>query len=143
MKVAIFAGTGFVGTYLIDALLAEGHQPLVMVRPGSTGKLEQPNRCTLIQGDIHDPEAIGATLDGADAAIYNIGILREIPARGITFREPQLEGAKRAMDAAVAAGVRRFILMSANGVRADGTAYQAKENRFGLKARRMRQVRCD
>jgi uncharacterized protein YbjT (DUF2867 family) len=125
MKVAIFGGTGFVGTYLIDALLGEGHEPLVMVRPGSEDKLEQPHRCTLTQGDIDDREAIAATVEGADAVIYNIGILREIPARGVTFRGLQLEGAKRAMDTAVAAGVRRFVLMSANGVRADGTGYQA------------------
>jgi len=124
MKVAIFGGTGFVGTYLIDALLSAGHQPLVLTRPGSEGKLEQPERCRLTPGYIEDREAVAATLDGADAAIYNIGILREDPARGISFSGLQLEGAKRAMDAAVAAGARRFLLMSANGVRADGTTYQ-------------------
>jgi uncharacterized protein YbjT (DUF2867 family) len=124
MKVAIFGGTGFVGTYLIEALLRAGHQPLVLTRPGSEGKLEQPESCRLTPGYIEDREAVAATLDGADAAIYNIGILREEPARGISFSGLQSEGAKRAMDAAVAAGVRRFLLMSANGVRADGTAYQ-------------------
>jgi len=124
MKVAIFGGTGFVGTYLIDALLANGHEPLVLVRTGSEDKLEQPERCTLIQGDIDDQEAIAATVEAADAVIYNIGILREFPARGITFQGLQLEGAKRVMDAAIATGVRRFVLMSANGVCADGTAYQ-------------------
>ena len=31
MKVAVFGGTGFVGGYLIDALLARGHEPAVLV----------------------------------------------------------------------------------------------------------------
>jgi NADH dehydrogenase len=56
--------------------------------------------------------------------IYNIGILREFPAQHVTYQALHFEGARRAMDAAEDAGVRRFLLMSANGVKADGTGYQ-------------------
>jgi NADH dehydrogenase len=124
MKVTVFGGTGFVGGYLIDALLAEGHEPVLLVRSGSEHKVAQAGRCTLVAGDIADAGAVQSAIAGADAVIYNIGILREFPSKGITFDALHFEGARRAMDAAEAAGVRRFLLMSANGVRADGTAYQ-------------------
>jgi uncharacterized protein YbjT (DUF2867 family) len=32
VKVAIIGGTGFVGSYIVDALLDAGHEPHVLVR---------------------------------------------------------------------------------------------------------------
>lgn len=124
MKVALFGGTGFVGGYIVDELLERGHEPVVLVRPGSGGKLRQAERCQQVPGDIGDPEAVRAALAGCRAAIYSIGILRELPYRGITYQKLHFEGAKLSMDLAQEAGVRRYLLMSANGVRADGTGYQ-------------------
>ena len=124
MKVALFGGTGFVGGYLVDELIDQGHTPVVLVRPGSEHKLRHADACLRVGGAIEDPDAVRRTLEGADAAIYNIGILRAEPRRGVTFESLHLDGAKRAMELAAATGVSRFLLMSANGVCAEGTAYQ-------------------
>jgi len=124
MKVTVFGGTGYVGSYLIDELLDKGHHPVLLVRPGSHNKVRHRERCTLVDGDIANPDTIRAALAGSDAAIYNIGILREFPSSGVTYEALHFEGARRAMDAAEEVGVRRFLLMSANGVKADGTGYQ-------------------
>ena len=124
MKVTIFGGSGYVGSYLIDELLEKGHHPVLLTRSESHHTVNQRQQCTLIDGDIADPEAVRAAVRGADAVIYNIGILREFPVQGVTYQALHLEGARRAMDAAEDAGVRRFLLMSANGVKADGTGYQ-------------------
>lgn len=129
MKVALFGGTGFVGSYLVDALLAHGHTPRLLVRPGSESKVVQAQRCEIVPGDIDAGAAISACLDGADAAIYNIGLIREFPGRGVTWEKTHYQGAARVVDAAVAAGVRRFVLMSANGVKPDGTGYQSTKFR--------------
>ena len=129
MKVALFGGTGFVGSYLVDALIAHGHTPRLLVRSGSESKVVQRERCEIVPGEIGDGKAVAACLQGAQAAIYNIGLLREFPQRGVTFEAMHYQGAARAIDAAVAGGVRRFILMSANGVKSDGTAYQATKYR--------------
>ena len=124
MRVALFGGTGFVGSYILDELLESGHTPVVLVRPGSERKVSGDRRCEIVSGEIGQEAAVRECLRGADAAIYNIGILREVPEEGVTFRALQEDGAKRVIDGAVAEGVRRFILMSANGVRLDGTPYQ-------------------
>ena len=123
-NVGLFGGTGFVGSYLIDRLLAQDFHPVLLVRPGSESRVEQHDRCTIVSGDIDDEDAIGQVAAASDALIYNIGILREFPQRGITFDGLQERAAKRTMDAAVAAGVRRYLLMSANGVEAGQTPYQ-------------------
>lgn len=124
LRVAIFGGTGFVGSYLVDALVETGMHPVLLVRRGSEHKVRHPEKCTIVAGDIDDARVVGNMLSGATAVIYNIGILREYPDRQVYFRELHYEGAKRTMDAALEAGVDRYLLMSANGVRPDGTAYQ-------------------
>ncbi|MGC1953851.1 MAG: NAD(P)H-binding protein [Gammaproteobacteria bacterium] len=124
MKVALIGGTGFLGSYLVDELVTHGHSPVLLVRPGSEAKLDHPEQCVTLAGEVGDREAIRRTLNGCDAAIYNAGILREFPSKGITFQGVHFEGAKHTMDLALELGVRRFLLTSANGVKPNGTAYQ-------------------
>lgn len=124
MNVGIIGGTGFVGSYIVDELVAQGEHPLLLVRAGSESKVRQPEKCTLITGDINQPESIEDLISRCAAVIYNIGILREFPARGITFRNLQFEAVKKSVDLAKKHSIKRFVLMSANGVHADGTEYQ-------------------
>ena len=124
MRVAIFGGTGFVGSYLVDALVAAGHHLALLVRPGSEDKVRHRERVRIVSGDLSDPDSVRTTLEHCDAAIYNIGIIREFPSQGITFRSMQYEGAMRVIEAADDGSVSRFLLMSANGVKPDGTPYQ-------------------
>lgn len=123
MKVAIIGGTGFVGVHLVERLIREGHTPRLLVRPGSASKVEMAG-CEQVEGTVGQAQALDACLAGTQAVIYLIGILREAPARGITFDALQRQGVEDTIAAARRQGVERFVLMSANGVRADGTAYQ-------------------
>jgi NADH dehydrogenase len=124
MRVAIFGGTGFVGSFLVDALIAAGHEPSLMVRPGSERKVRQADRCRLVTGNLSSTTAIDATLENCDAVIYSVGILKESPKQGITFEELQYNGVVRVAESAKTRGISRFLLMSANGVKLTGTPYQ-------------------
>ncbi|MBK1693463.1 epimerase [Chromatium weissei] len=124
MKVAIIGGTGFVGFHLVRHLIDAGHTPRLLVRAGSDHKIAQRSACELVYGQVADRTALHDCLTGADAVIYLIGILREFPAQGVTFEALQYQGVVDTIAAAQATGVNRFILMSANGIHADGTAYQ-------------------
>lgn len=129
MQVAIIGGTGFVGGYLTDALLAAGHGVSLLVRGGSEAKVRQADRVRVVTGDIGSHASIRAALDGCDAVIYNVGILREFPRRGITYESTQFEGVVATVEAAVSLGIRRMLLMSANGVKSPGTPYQETKYR--------------
>lgn len=129
MRVAIIGGTGFVGGYLIDALLRGGHEVATLVRPGSEDKLNRRDVVSAVAGDLADGEALAAVMKDADAVIYNVGLLREFPSRGITFEAAQFRGVVDTVAAASAAGVRRMLLMSAIGVKDPGTKYQATKFR--------------
>ena len=61
MKVALFGGTGFVGTYITEELLNNNHDPVLLVRPGSENKVYLPDKCHVNIGDITDFESIEQT----------------------------------------------------------------------------------
>ncbi len=124
MRVAILGGTGFVGSFLVDALIAAGHEPSLMVRLGSERKVRQAERCRLVAGNLSSTTAINATLENCDAVIYSVGILKEFPKQGITFEELQYNGVVRVAESAKTRGILRFLLMSANGAKSTGTPYQ-------------------
>jgi len=129
MQVALFGGSGFVGSYLVDALLTAGHKPSLLVREDSVNKLRNADHCRISYGDISSAEAIRCTLGGCDALIYNIGILKEKRSQGIMFEELQFRGVARVIEASKTLGVSRVLLMSANGVKQPGTAYQETKYR--------------
>ena len=129
MKVAVIGGTGFVGGYLLDALTGAGHEVSVLVRPGSESKLRSLPGVRSIQGDLSSADALRNVVAGCDAVIYNVGILREFPNRGITYEASQYEGVVRTVEAASEAKVPRLLLMSANGVKRGGTPYQDTKRR--------------
>lgn len=124
MKVAVIGGTGFVGYHITQHLIAAGHVPRLLVRPGSEDKVARTDVSEIVHGDVGDQTALETCLTGADAVIYLIGILREVPSKGVTFEALQHQGVLATIAAAKKTGVERFLLMSANGIRADGTAYQ-------------------
>jgi NADH dehydrogenase len=124
VNISLIGGTGFVGTHIVERLLVDGHRPKLLVRPGHGERPPWLAVCETVSGEVEDSGAVAECVAGADAVIYLIGILREDLARGVTFEALQLRGAEHTIDAARVAGVRRFLLMSANGVRPDGTPYQ-------------------
>ena len=123
MKIALFGGTGFVGNYIVKELLKQKYSTKVLVRKGSEEKILK--ECEIVLGSIDDHNSIRNTIQGCDAIIYNIGIIREFLYQGISYNELHYEGVKSCVEAATTMGVKRFILMSANGVKESGTDYQA------------------
>ena len=125
MKVALFGGTGFVGSYIVDELLNHKHKPKLLVRENSEKKLLKPDKCEIILGDLNNPNAMKKTIKSADVVIYSIGLVREFPRKGITFQQTQFEGVKQTVDLAKGLDIKRYILVSANGAKLDGTKYQS------------------
>ena len=129
MKVAIIGGTGFVGGYLVEAMVKAGHDVACLVRPGSEDKLRGGSSITRVPGELGSAEALKKLIEGCDAVIYNVGLLREFPRHGITFEQAQFQGVVDTVSAMENAGVRRLLLMSAIGVKDPGTKYQSTKYR--------------
>lgn len=121
MKVFLTGSTGFVGRGLLARLTDEGHHTVCLVRPGSQGKLrlegEQQSLVTEAVGDLFDADSLQRGMEGCDAVIHLVGIIREQPAKGVTFSRIHVEGTRQVLEAAKRTKISRFIHMSALGAR--------------------------
>jgi len=117
MKVFVTGGTGFVGQEVLKQLLAAGHEVRALVRAGSENKLPIHPQLDIRRGDATDPASLAGALTGCEAAIHLVGIIREIPAKGVTFEKLHVEATRNLLDAAKNQGARRYLHMSANGTR--------------------------
>jgi NADH dehydrogenase len=149
MRVFLTGATGFVGHYVLRALLDRGHTVRCLLRPGSGDKLdvesgesaevdssqetvarelEAPGSSganvtaaavELVYGDVTDLSTIQGDMRGCDAVIHLVGIIEENKPKGVTFERIHVRGTRTVVEEAKAAGIGRFIHMSANGARED------------------------
>lgn len=72
MRVLVFGGGGFIGSGIVERLLAESHQVTVFEKSGVphlNGPLASA-RLTWIHGDILSMEQVGAAIRGVDAVVH-------------------------------------------------------------------------
>ncbi|MGB9736035.1 MAG: NAD-dependent epimerase/dehydratase family protein [bacterium] len=132
MKVFVAGGTGYIGSHVIDQLLKDGYKVRALVRKGSEYKLMNRD-VEFVYGAIDDPASLNNALEGCEAIIYLIGLIREFPSRGISFELAHVQGVRYIYERAKVYGIKRWIHISANGVKPDTkygyirTKYRAEE----------------
>ena len=96
MKIFIAGGTGFAGTHLVKELRESGHSVRLLVhsRSANHGGAEQ------VTGDVTNPETFEQSLNGCDAVINLVGIIREFPSRGVTFERLHVQATANLLAAA-------------------------------------------
>lgn len=126
MRVFLTGATGFVGKGILERLVAEGHEAVCLVRPGSEEKWRRQHgaasRIEAATGDLFDPDSLYQAMEGCEAVIHLVGIIREQKKKGITFPRIHVEGTKNVLEVAKSRGVGRFVHMSALGARQNATS---------------------
>ena len=121
MRIALTGSTGFVGAAVLHRLLRRGHEVHALVRdPERAGRLTDHGGVHVVVGHLGDDQALERLMAEADAVVHLVGIIVEIGAQ--TFERVHVGGTSRVVAAARAAGVRRFVQMSALGARHDESA---------------------
>lgn len=109
MKLAIFGASGKTGHQLVEQALAAGHELRVLVRDPAKLRITH-GRLEVVTGNVLDPAAVAATVQGAAVVISALGIGAGNPEGAITTGVRNIAAAMRA------AGVRRLIAMSSLGI---------------------------
>ena len=121
MQVFVTGSTGFVGNHVLHELVDKGHQVRALVRPGSEHKLKRPDDVETIPGTVEEVADLVQGMQGCDAIIHLVGIIRAFPSQDITFERMHTEAAANVVAAAKETKIPRLLHMSALGAREDGS----------------------
>ncbi len=111
MSIAVTGGTGFVGQALLDAAAAQGLTLRALAR-----KPQSPRSgVKWVAGDLGNRKALKTLVTGAEAVIHVAGLTNAPSAEA--FEAGNVTGTLALAEAALAAGVQRFILVSSLAAR--------------------------
>jgi uncharacterized protein YbjT (DUF2867 family) len=117
MNVLVTGGTGFVGPKVVHALRAEERPVRVLARKPERQDQLRAWGCEIVAGDMTDADSLRRAVEGCEAVVHLVAL----PPFGdpAATRRVMEKGTRDLVSAATEAGVRRFVLMSALGVRED------------------------
>ena len=116
MKLLITGGCGFVGTELTEALLADGHEIIVIDTQWFGNHLKAHQNLTNIKGDVRDIDKI--PLSGVEVIIHLANIANDpaVELNPTLSWEVNVLAAQQLADRAIRAGVKQFIYASSGSV---------------------------
>jgi NADH dehydrogenase len=121
--ITLFGGGGFLGRYAAQALLRTGARLRIVQREPRRAYFLKPlaavGQIQFAGADIRDSGAVAAAVQGSDAVVNLVGILKG------DFEGVHVTGARHVAEAAAAAGARALVHVSAIG------ADPESESRYG------------
>jgi nucleoside-diphosphate-sugar epimerase len=118
LKVALTGATGYTGSRLLATLVSRGHDVRALVRASSTRP--PGDRSVLwVDGDLRDAAAAPRLVEGAEAVVHVAAVYRTAGHPDSYYRDVNVGGTERLLEAAARAGVRRFVHTSTVGVHGD------------------------
>jgi uncharacterized protein YbjT (DUF2867 family) len=114
MRITIFGGHGKIALLLAPLLVEAGHEVTSVVRnPDHVADVEATGAAALVSSvEDSDLASLTSQLEGVDAVVWSAGAGGGSPER--TYAVDR-DAAIRSMDAAVAAGVERYVMVSFSG----------------------------
>jgi nucleoside-diphosphate-sugar epimerase len=128
MKKLVIGASGFLGSHVTRRLVADGQDVRVMLRKTSSTKAIDDLDVERCFGDVFDDTALRAAMTGCDVVYYCV-----VDAR-MWLRDPaplfrtNVEGLRHVLDAAVDAGLKKFVFTSTTGTLAVGSARPVTED---------------
>ncbi len=120
MKVLVTGANGFLGSHIVERLVAHGHEARAFVRATSDLSFLEGASYETALGDVRDASSLRQACAGIDAVVHAAGLTS---ARNEDeYRAVNEFGTKAVLEAAAAAGVRRFVYISSLAARGPNAA---------------------
>lgn len=145
MKVLVTGGAGFIGSHLVDRLLAEGHAVTVVdnfdpfydpaVKEANiAAQVNNPN-VRLVRADIRDAAAMRAGLNGAYDVIVHLAAkagVRPSIENPTAYQQVNVGGTQNLLEYAREQGIRQFVFASSSSVYGVNPRVPWREDDAGL-----------
>ena len=109
MRVLVTGGAGFIGSHVVDKLLAAGHEPRIFdLRPSS---YHSGTEVETVVGSLEDPTALARAMAGCDAVIHLAAVadVGQVDVDPAGAERINVRGTWHVLDCARGAGVRRVV----------------------------------
>jgi 2-alkyl-3-oxoalkanoate reductase len=115
VRVLVTGGTGFIGGFLVDRLLAEGFPTRVLARPSSRADKIQNAGAEVIMGDLAGQDSVDRAVQGMEC-VFHCGA--QVGSHGTReeFFQSNVRGTELILEASVRAGVQQVVYLSSLGV---------------------------
>jgi len=116
--ILVTGGTGFVGPHVVHALRAAGHDVRALVREvdSKPAKKLADWGVEIYPGDVTNADTLRGAVAGCDTVVHLVAIMVRQEEK---YERIMIGGTRDLVAAAKAAGVKRFVLMSALGTSAE------------------------
>ncbi len=132
----VTGGAGFIGSHLVDALLARGDRVRVLDNFSTGRRVNLPPRegLELLEGDIRDAETCRRAVSRCDGVFHQaaLGSVPRSVADPATTHAVNATGTLNVFLAAKEAGIRRVVYASSSSVYGDDANLPKREERVGL-----------
>ncbi len=132
----VFGGSGFLGRYIVRALVHQGWRIRVAVRRPDLAAFLQPiggvGQIQPVQANLRFPESIAAAIEGATAVVNATGVKAERGAQ--TYTAVHVEGALALARAVLAARVPAYVHISGIGADPNSASPYIASKGLGEKA---------
>jgi len=119
VKVALTGASGYTGGHILKRLLARGNTVKALVRDASITPELKASGAELVTGVLGNTDHARRLVEGCDAVMHVAAVYRTAGHPDSYYREVNVEGTRKLLEAAVEAGVRRFVHTSTVGVHGD------------------------
>jgi uncharacterized protein YbjT (DUF2867 family) len=134
----VFGGSGFLGRYIVRALVHQGWRIRVAVRRPDLAAFLQPiggvGQIQPVQANLRFPDSIAAAIEGASAVANATGVKAESGAQ--TYKAVHVDGALALAQAASAARVSSYVHISGIGSDPNSASPYVASKGLGEKATR-------
>jgi 2-alkyl-3-oxoalkanoate reductase len=115
MRAFVTGGTGFLGSRVVDRLLARGDEVVALAREGAAADALAARGVEVVTGDLNDVDPVLPVAASCDV-VYHVGARVQTSGPWEEFFRVNVEAMQKLMDASLAGRAKRFVHVSSLGI---------------------------
>lgn len=113
-RIMVTGASGFIGSWVVDRLLATGHEVSVLALPETVAQIRQQNRIAITPGDLEQLDILSSALASVETVVHIAGLVPPSPAEEL--QRVNVDGTQSLLNACIGMRVPHFVYLSSTAV---------------------------